>query len=101
MKRLSLSLAALFMLSLPSLALACGNANCPMGEDCPYENCANCPDCPMSETGKQGKKGKSRQSDFFNSADTNNDGMLSREEFQAAKQAGWHKRADCPLSRTK
>jgi len=98
MKKLLLSLAALFMLALPSQVLACPNTDCPMGEECPYENCADCPDC---KKGTAGKKGKAMRGNFFDSADTNKDGMLSKDEFLAAKKAGWHNKKACKFSEKK
>jgi len=89
MKRFLLPLFTLVLLSLPATAMAC--SNCPAGsEGCPMG---------MNEGDKaKGAAGKGEKSSFFERADTNKDGSLSKDEYAAAKQKGWHNKKDCPIS---
>ncbi|OIO73163.1 MAG: hypothetical protein AUJ57_04850 [Zetaproteobacteria bacterium CG1_02_53_45] len=87
MKRILLSLISFALLSFSAAAIACPAGNCKAGDG----------NCPMDGTGAKGMHGKNMAGSFFDHADTNKDGSLSREEVAAAK--GWHNNKDCPLTK--
>jgi len=89
MKRFLLSLSAFVLLSLPATAIAC--SNCPAGSE-------GCPMGMNDGSNAKGAAGKGQYGNFFDRADSNKDGSLSKDEFAAAKQNGWNKKKDCPLT---
>ena len=86
MKRFLLSLFSFALLSFSATAIACPAGNCPAGSE----------NCPMA-TDANGTAMKGQSNTYFDHADTNKDGSLSREEDAAAK--GWHNNKDCPLTK--
>lgn len=86
MKRFLLSLFSFALLSFSAAAIACPAGNCKAGNE----------NCPMASDAKDAAA-KDQTGTYFDHADTNKDGSLSREEVAAAK--GWHNNKDCPLTK--
>ncbi len=86
MKRFLLSLFTIALLSFSATAMACPAGKCKAGTG----------DCPMASDAKDAAV-KDHTGTYFDHADTNKDGSLSRDEVATAK--GWHNTKDCPLSK--